>query len=53
MTGLDVEREHIIEMACIITDENLTTIAEVYLNYCFFVFLIFILKLLHVLTHTK
>ena len=29
MTGLDVEKEHIIEMACLITEGNLKVVAEV------------------------
>ena len=27
--GLDIDKDHIVEMACIITDENLEIIAEV------------------------
>lgn len=29
MTGLDIDKDHIIEMACIITDPDLNIIAEV------------------------
>jgi len=29
MTGLNIETCHIIEMACLITDENLNIVAEV------------------------
>ena len=29
MTGLNVEKEHIIEMACLITDEQLNMVAQV------------------------
>lgn len=29
MSGLDVNTEHILEMACIITDANLNVLAEV------------------------
>ena len=29
MTGLDVNKDHIIEMACIVTDANLKVIEEV------------------------
>ena len=29
MTGLDAEKEHIIEMACLITEGNLKVVAEV------------------------
>lgn len=29
MTGLDVEKDQIIEMACLITDSNLNILAEV------------------------
>ena len=28
MTGLDVNREHIIEMACLVTDKNLNPLCE-------------------------
>ena len=28
MTGLDVEKDHIMEMACIVTDRHLNIIAE-------------------------
>ena len=29
MSGLDIDKEHIIEMACIVTDHNLEIVAEV------------------------
>ena len=29
MTGLDVNNDHILEMACVITDANLNTVVEV------------------------
>ena len=29
MSGLDVEKEHILEIACIVTDKELNVIAEV------------------------
>lgn len=32
--GLDVEKDHIIEMACIITDGKLNIIEEVILKQC-------------------
>lgn len=32
MTGLDIEKEHIIEMACLVTDTELNVIAEVIIN---------------------
>ena len=32
MSGLDIEKEHILEMACLITDEDLNIIAEVQLQ---------------------
>ncbi len=34
MTGLDVEKEHIIEMACLITDKDLNIVAEVKIFTC-------------------
>lgn len=32
MTGLDIEKDQIIEMACIITDSDLNILAKVRLN---------------------
>lgn len=32
MTGLDITKDHILEMACIITDGDLKTVAEVWFN---------------------
>ena len=32
MSGLDVNKEHILEMACIVTDANLDIVAEVRVN---------------------
>lgn len=32
MTGLDIEKDQIIEMACIITDSDLNILAEVMLS---------------------
>ena len=29
MSGLDIEKEHILEMACLVTDADLNIIAEV------------------------
>ena len=29
MSGLDVNTDHILEMACVITDENLQVVSEV------------------------
>jgi len=29
MTGLDVDTDHILEMACLVTDKDLTIVAEV------------------------
>ena len=34
MTGLDVKKEHIIEMACLVTDQDLNIIAEVLSIFC-------------------
>lgn len=28
MTGLDIEKDHILEIACVVTDENLNIIAK-------------------------
>ena len=33
MTGLDIEKDEIIEMACIITDSELNILAEVMLSF--------------------
>ena len=35
MTGLDVENDSILEMACIITDSDLNIVAEVSFNWRF------------------
>ena len=32
LAGLDVTKDHILEMACIITDENLNIVAEVHIK---------------------
>lgn len=32
LAGLDVTKDHILEMACIITDENLNIVAEVVMD---------------------
>ena len=34
MTGLDVDTDHIIEMACLVTDSQLSIVAEVSLYLC-------------------
>lgn len=40
MTGLDIEKDKIIEMACIVTDSDLNVIAEVGDSFFFFFFLL-------------